>query len=339
MGLGCVADLSAAVFAPNGAQSWTAGRSCAAGAVPSAGALPRRSRPDQVHARSPARPPGAPHRIQVTWSMRIAYLVNQYPTVSHSFIRREILALERRGVEVMRIALREWDRELLDAENQLERERTRYVLREGAPALADCPGADAAHAAGATAAGTGAGVAHGSPRGPSAARAPHLPGRGLPHRALAARGGRPASACAFRHQFGRGRDAGACLGRAAMELHRPRAEGIRQCAAHRLGREDPALCVRRGDQLIRPEPTLPLGGARALAQGEGGPLRAREVLFHGGREPCPSGAAPRLRGPAVRAKRAVAVGGGRTSPCRARDSVRAGAGWRRRTALRDRGVD
>jgi len=67
--------------------------------------------------------------------MRIAYLVNQYPAVSHSFIRREILALERRGVEVMRIALREWDGELLDAEDQLERERTRYVLREGALAL------------------------------------------------------------------------------------------------------------------------------------------------------------------------------------------------------------
>jgi colanic acid/amylovoran biosynthesis glycosyltransferase len=67
--------------------------------------------------------------------MRIAYLVNQYPTVSHSFIRREILALERRGVEVVRISLREWDAGLLDAENQLEHERTRYVLREGAPAL------------------------------------------------------------------------------------------------------------------------------------------------------------------------------------------------------------
>src|SRR5262245_52163765 len=67
--------------------------------------------------------------------MRIAYLVNRYPTVSHSFIRREILALERRGVEVMRIALREWKPELLDTENQPERERTRYVLREGTPAL------------------------------------------------------------------------------------------------------------------------------------------------------------------------------------------------------------
>ena len=44
----------------------------------------------------------------------IAYLVNQYPKVSHSFIRREILALERQGMEVQRIALRGWDAELVD---------------------------------------------------------------------------------------------------------------------------------------------------------------------------------------------------------------------------------
>ena len=41
-------------------------------------------------------------------AMRVAYLVNQYPTVSHTFIRREILALERCGVEVTRFALRGW---------------------------------------------------------------------------------------------------------------------------------------------------------------------------------------------------------------------------------------
>lgn len=64
--------------------------------------------------------------------MRVAYLINQYPKVSHTFIRREILALERRGVEVMRIALRGWDGELADPQDELERKRTRYVLREGA---------------------------------------------------------------------------------------------------------------------------------------------------------------------------------------------------------------
>lgn len=66
---------------------------------------------------------------------RIAYFVNQYPKVSHSFIRREILALERRGFDVQRIALRGWDGELVDAEDRQERDRTRYVLRDGLVAL------------------------------------------------------------------------------------------------------------------------------------------------------------------------------------------------------------
>ncbi len=46
--------------------------------------------------------------------MRVAYLVNHYPAISHSFIRREILALEEVGVEVERFALRGWDGELVD---------------------------------------------------------------------------------------------------------------------------------------------------------------------------------------------------------------------------------
>jgi colanic acid/amylovoran biosynthesis glycosyltransferase len=67
--------------------------------------------------------------------LKIAYFVNQYPKVSHSFIRREILALERLGMSVERIALRGWDTETPDAEDRLERERTRYVLARGAGAL------------------------------------------------------------------------------------------------------------------------------------------------------------------------------------------------------------
>ncbi|ELF6208181.1 glycosyltransferase [Pseudomonas putida] len=67
--------------------------------------------------------------------MRIAYFINQYPKVSHSFIRREILALERQGIEVQRIALRGWDAELQDAEDTSERARTRYVLQGGVKGL------------------------------------------------------------------------------------------------------------------------------------------------------------------------------------------------------------
>ena len=62
--------------------------------------------------------------------MRIAYLINQYPKVSHTFIRREILALERQGFEVLRFAVRGWDAELVDKEDERERERTRYLLRD-----------------------------------------------------------------------------------------------------------------------------------------------------------------------------------------------------------------
>ncbi|MGP1682669.1 MAG: glycosyltransferase, partial [Giesbergeria sp.] len=68
-------------------------------------------------------------------SSKITYFINQYPKVSHSFIRREILALERQGFDILRIALRGWDGELVDAEDQQERARTRYVLQEGFPVL------------------------------------------------------------------------------------------------------------------------------------------------------------------------------------------------------------
>lgn len=67
--------------------------------------------------------------------MKISYFVNHYPKVSHSFIRREILALERQGFEVQRIALHGWSDPLPDAEDRTEQARTRYVLRHGGFAL------------------------------------------------------------------------------------------------------------------------------------------------------------------------------------------------------------
>ncbi len=63
--------------------------------------------------------------------MKIAYFVNEYPKASHSFIRREILALERQGFEVLRLSLRGWENELPDPADQAERARTRHVLRGG----------------------------------------------------------------------------------------------------------------------------------------------------------------------------------------------------------------
>jgi colanic acid/amylovoran biosynthesis glycosyltransferase len=67
--------------------------------------------------------------------MKIAYLVNHYPAISHSFIRREILALERLGHEILRISIRGWTDTQRGAEDQREQARTRYVLRGGAVPL------------------------------------------------------------------------------------------------------------------------------------------------------------------------------------------------------------
>jgi len=80
-------------------------------------------------------PAQAGQEIAAAMRSRIAYVVNQYPKATHTFIRREILALERRGFEVQRIALRGWDAVLVDEEDQQERTRTRYVLRDGISGL------------------------------------------------------------------------------------------------------------------------------------------------------------------------------------------------------------
>lgn len=66
---------------------------------------------------------------------KIAYLVNQYPKVSHTFIRREIQALETAGLEIKRISVRGWDNPLSDPVDELERQQTRYLLQDGITGL------------------------------------------------------------------------------------------------------------------------------------------------------------------------------------------------------------
>lgn len=63
--------------------------------------------------------------------MKIGYLINQYPAVSHTFIRREILALEAQGVTVERFAIRGWDAELVDPLDRQELLKTRHTLKDG----------------------------------------------------------------------------------------------------------------------------------------------------------------------------------------------------------------
>jgi len=64
-------------------------------------------------------------------SLKVAYLINQYPKVSHSFIRREIQALERKGIQVLRYAIRSCADELVDDADQQELAKTRYLLEVG----------------------------------------------------------------------------------------------------------------------------------------------------------------------------------------------------------------
>jgi len=63
--------------------------------------------------------------------LRIAYLINQYPKVSHSFIRREILALEADSIPVLRYSIRQCSDELTDAGDIAERGKTRAILSAG----------------------------------------------------------------------------------------------------------------------------------------------------------------------------------------------------------------
>jgi len=67
--------------------------------------------------------------------MKIAYILNTYPQPSHSFIRREIAALEAQGHEVLRFAMRPTETPLVDAQDRAEKDKVDYVLAKGGTAL------------------------------------------------------------------------------------------------------------------------------------------------------------------------------------------------------------
>ena len=63
--------------------------------------------------------------------MRIAYLTNQYPHVRHTFIRREVVALEAHGVEVVRFSVRDSGGDAVDPADRAEYGKTRALLAAG----------------------------------------------------------------------------------------------------------------------------------------------------------------------------------------------------------------
>jgi colanic acid/amylovoran biosynthesis glycosyltransferase len=63
--------------------------------------------------------------------VRLAYLCNLYPAVSHSFVRREIEAVERAGNQVHRFSVRRPRPDLKDPADRREAEQTEVVLAQG----------------------------------------------------------------------------------------------------------------------------------------------------------------------------------------------------------------
>ena len=68
--------------------------------------------------------------------MKIGYVLNTYPSPSQSFIRREIKALERRGVTIARFAMRAHEGTLADPCDRAEAGKTDHVLAHGSGRLA-----------------------------------------------------------------------------------------------------------------------------------------------------------------------------------------------------------
>jgi len=70
--------------------------------------------------------------------MRIGYFTAYYPATSHTFIRREIRALEAQGVTIIRYALRADPQGLVEPEDAIEEKRTRFIFKVGAVELFKC---------------------------------------------------------------------------------------------------------------------------------------------------------------------------------------------------------
>jgi colanic acid/amylovoran biosynthesis glycosyltransferase len=75
--------------------------------------------------------------LQDRSDVRVGYFTNQYPAVSHTFIRREISALEALGVTVLRYALRSGGN-LVDPQDISEERQTHYVLEAGVGEVIRC---------------------------------------------------------------------------------------------------------------------------------------------------------------------------------------------------------
>lgn len=68
----------------------------------------------------------------VARKLKLAYLTTTYPSVSHTFIRRELREIEQRGHSVLRLAIRRPDHVLVDPLDQEEAAKTVHCLSQPA---------------------------------------------------------------------------------------------------------------------------------------------------------------------------------------------------------------
>jgi glycosyltransferase involved in cell wall biosynthesis len=74
--------------------------------------------------------PAATRPTNVNTSLRLAYLLNQHPYTSCTFIRREIHALEEVGFSIQRMSIRPTEHKLVEPADLAEREKTRIILSD-----------------------------------------------------------------------------------------------------------------------------------------------------------------------------------------------------------------
>ena len=77
----------------------------------------------------------APASPKVNTSLRLAYLLNQHPYTSCTFIRREIHALEEMGFSIRRMSIRPTEHKLVEPADLAERDKTAVMLSGKAAGL------------------------------------------------------------------------------------------------------------------------------------------------------------------------------------------------------------
>ena len=82
-------------------------------------------------ASAPDAPDAASCPLPEAHAVKLAYLVNTYPQPSHSFIRREVQALERMDWHIHRFALRSDRARLVDPADIAEDSRTEHIISKG----------------------------------------------------------------------------------------------------------------------------------------------------------------------------------------------------------------